>query len=76
MHETLGIIRNIVGQCSVMLLKVVLLSLLDIVPHDGNILVTIRSTLDMELSKGMNKFMLNGSEKWMSERNIVLQCLR
>ena len=63
MHETLGIIRNIVGQCSVMLLKVVLLSLFNVVPHDGDILVTIRSTLDMELSKGMNKFMLNGSEK-------------
>ena len=62
MHKTLGIIRNIVGQCSVMLLKVVLLSLLDVVPHDGDILVTIRSTLDMELSKGMNKLMLNGSK--------------
>ena len=63
MHETLGIIGNIVSQCSIMLLKVVFLSLLDVVPHDGDILVTIRSTLDMELSKGMNKFMLNGSEK-------------
>ena len=61
MHETLGIIRNIVSQCSIMLLKVVFLSLLDVVPHDGDILVTIRSTLDMELSKGMNKLMLNGS---------------
>ena len=61
MHETLGIIRNIVGQCSIVLLKVVLLSLLNVVPHDGDILVTIRSSMDMELSKSMNEFMLNDS---------------
>ena len=62
MHETLRIIGNIVGQRTSMLLKVVLLSLLNVVPHNGDILVTIRSTLDMELSKGMNKLMLNGSK--------------
>ena len=67
-HETLGIIGNIVSQCSIMLLKVVFLSLLDVVPHDGDILITIRSTLDMELSKGMNKLMLNGS-KWNCNLN-------
>ena len=62
MHETLRIIGNIVGQRTSMLLKVVLLSLLNVVPHNGDILVTIRSTLDMELSKGMDKLMLNGSK--------------
>ena len=60
MHETFGIIGNTVSQRTSMLLEVVLLSLLNVVPHDGDILVTIRSTLDMELSKSMNEFMLNG----------------
>ena len=61
MHETLRVIGNTVSQRTSMLLEVVLLSLLNVVPHDSDILVTIRSTLDMELSKSMNKFMLNGS---------------
>ena len=74
MHETLGIIRNIVGQCSVMLLKVVLLSLLNVVPHDGDILVAIRSTLDMELSKSMNEFMLNGSRNEFDLNGPLLLC--
>ena len=74
MHETLGIIRNIVSQCSIMLLKVVLLSLLDVVPHDSDILVTIRSTLDMELSKSMNEFMLNGSRNESDLNGPLLLC--
>ena len=74
MHETLGIIGNAVSQRSSMLLKVVLLSLLNVVPHDGDILVTIRSTLDMELSKGMNEFMLNGSRNEFDLNGLLLLC--
>ena len=74
MHETLRIIGNIVGQRTSMLLKVVLLSLLNVVPHDGDVLVTIRSTLDMELSKSMNEFMLNGSRNEFDFNGPLLLC--
>ena len=74
MHETLRIIGNIVGQRTSMLLKVVLLSLLNVVPHDGYILVTIRSTLNMELSKSMNEFMLNGSRNDFGLNGPLLLC--
>ena len=74
MHETLRIIGNIVGQRTSMLLKVVLLSLLNVVPHDGDVLVTIRSTLDMELSKSMNEFMLDGSRNESDLNGPLLLC--
>ena len=74
MHETFRIIGNIVGQRTSMLLKVVLLSLLNVVPHDGDVLVTIRSTLDMELSKSMNEFMLNGSRNESDLNGPLLLC--
>ena len=74
MHETFGIIGNTVSQRTSMLLEVVLLSLLNVVPHDGDILVTIRSTLDMELSKSMNEFMLNGSRNEFDLNGPLLLC--
>ena len=62
MHETLGIITNVIGQARAAFLEIAFLSLLNVVPFDFNILVSIRSTLHVEQSQSMHEFMHNGSK--------------
>ena len=42
-----------------MLFEIMLLALFDIVPFDFNIVVSVRSALNMVCSKGMKKFVLD-----------------
>ena len=62
MHNTHGIVWNTKGWSVGMFLEVVLLTLLDVGPVDGNIFVSVITAMDMEGSKGMDKFMNDGAE--------------
>ena len=61
MHNRSAIVRDTIGLKFRQQFEVDVRALGNVTPVDSDILVTIRSTLDMELSKGMNKLMLNGS---------------
>ena len=62
MHDTQRIIWSTEGWSVGMFLEVVLLTLLDVGPVDGNIFVSVITAMDMEGSKGMDKFMNDGAE--------------
>ena len=62
MHNTHGIVWNTKGWSVGMFLEVVFLTSLDVGPVDGNIFVSIITAMDMEGSKGMDKFMNDGAE--------------
>ena len=62
MHNTHGIVWNTKGWSVGMFLEVVLLTLLDVGPVDGNIFVSVVTAMDMEGSEGMDKFMNDGAK--------------
>ena len=62
MHNTHGIVWNTKGWSVGMFLEVVFLTSLDVGPVDGNIFVSVITAMDMEGSKGMDKFMNDGAE--------------
>ena len=61
MHETSGIVFSIERQSIGKKLEVMLLSCLNVVEMDCDILVPIWSALHMVHSKCVNEFMLDGS---------------
>ena len=62
MHNTHGIVWNTKGWSVGMFLEVVLLTLLDVGPVDGNIFVSVITAMDMECSECMDEFMNNGAK--------------
>ena len=61
MHNTHGIVWNTKGWSIGVFLEVMFHTSLDVGPVDGNIVVSVISTLDMEGSKGMDKLMNNSA---------------
>ena len=61
MHETSGIVFSIERQSIGKKLEVMLLSCLNVVEMDCDVLVPIWTTLHMVHSKCVNEFMLDGS---------------
>ena len=61
MHDTQRIVWGTKGWSVGMFLEVVLLTLLDVGPVDGNIFVSVITAMDMEGSKGMDKLMNNSA---------------
>ena len=57
MHDAIWIVWNTKGWSIGVFLEVMFHTFLDVGPVDGNIVVSVISTLDMEGSKGMNEFM-------------------
>ena len=63
MHEAHGIVWSSIGWTIGVFLEVVFLAFLDVGKVDCNILVTVRSAVDMEGSKGMDKLVNNGAKR-------------
>ena len=62
MHEAHGIVWSAIGWTIGMFLEVVFLAFFDVGKVNFNIFVTVRSAMDMEGSKGMDKFVNNGAK--------------
>ena len=62
MHDTQRIVWGTKGWSVGMFLEVVLLTLLDVGPVDGNIFVSVITAMDMECSECMDKFMNDGAK--------------
>ena len=62
MHDTQRIVWGTKGWSVGMFLEVVLLTLLDVGPVDGNIFVSVITAMDMEGSEGMDEFMNDGAK--------------
>ena len=61
MHDAIWIVFNAKGWSIGVFLEVMFRTFSDVGPVDGNIVVSVISTLDMEGSKGMNEFMNDGA---------------
>ena len=61
MHDAQRIVGDTVGQSAGMFLEVMFLSSLNVGPDNFDVVVSVASALDMECSKSMYEFMLNGA---------------
>ena len=59
MHDTQRIIGNLISQCITLLFEVMFFCLVDIVPFDFNVVVSVCSWLNMVCSKRMKKLVLD-----------------
>ena len=62
MHETHGIVWSAISWAIGMFLEVVFLAFFDVGKVDFDIFITVRSAMDMEGSKGMDKLVNNGAK--------------
>ena len=61
MHDAQRIVGDTVGQSAGMFLEVMFLSSLNVGPDNFDVVISVASALDMECSKSMDEFMLNGA---------------
>ena len=61
MHDAIWIVFNAKGWSIGVFLEVMFLSSLNIGPDNFDVVISVASALDMECSKSMDEFMLNGA---------------